>query len=809
MRRAHAFILALLSSSVAFAAGGSILTPAAGPDGSVQISSHSRHAYDSDFRYYTGTKTLNIPKIQIKNGVLIDSSFSPGTGDIDGVTAGYGLSGGGTSGTVSVQLRPDATGYVQNTQTTQTGATFHTQDGTVNAFTVEGGNPGASAMVIRSTQTTGNPLSLYQASNVSGGTFKMPLYKNLGFGDTLVGSWGYNFGGTAGTTGFAWYNASGDEIVKGQVDGSTVNGIGVNGGSGTMSVKNTFDDTGSLGVPTATTSSSLTLGTTHFLVLADATAGAVTLTLPNLDRTVSSGAERRWYHLCKSDSSANHIVIAKHASDSIDGGADLTQQYECTDLIGRVGLTESGSTTAGVWQELGRTLRTTGLTGVVPIASGGTNATSASSARTNLGVAIGLDVQAYDADLDDLADGSLTGSKVGSGVPAANLANGTLGAGVNVGYLLHVDTGTTGNLPGSRVSGNISGNAANVTGTVAVANGGTNATSASGARSSLGLVIGTDVQAYDSDLDDLADGSLTASKVGSGYPAANLGSGTLPSNVPLGYLVHIDTGTTGTLPATRVGAVHIDTGTTGTLPVARVASGYPAANLGTGIAPADVQITSAAASVFRTAISAGTNVTITNTGAGVQIAASGGGSSPFTNGTSTGPISMGGYAIQDVGGFTDHVTGWSVHPATHVITMADYNPGSSTSTIAGLSVPVIANSTYSFVARILYEGPSGVTTGMKYQAHVTGATPVFIRWHAIGANNSATAFRGDQGANANDTLQGSAFSTYASATNNLHILSGSFVTGNATGTLEIQARFDALGQKIDRGSSLTVYYEGP
>lgn len=50
----------------------------------------------------------------------------------------------------------------------------------------------------------------------------------------------------------------------------------------------------------------------------------------------------------------------------------------------------------------------------------------ASAGRTSLGVAIGTNVQAYDTDLDDLADGSLTGSKVGSGIDAANVTTGTL-----------------------------------------------------------------------------------------------------------------------------------------------------------------------------------------------------------------------------------------------------------------------------------------------------------------------------------------------------------------------------------------------
>jgi len=39
----------------------------------------------------------------------------------------------------------------------------------------------------------------------------------------------------------------------------------------------------------------------------------------------------------------------------------------------------------------------------VPVTDGGTGGSTAGDARTNLGVAIGSDVQAYDAQLDDVA----------------------------------------------------------------------------------------------------------------------------------------------------------------------------------------------------------------------------------------------------------------------------------------------------------------------------------------------------------------------------------------------------------------------
>lgn len=64
---------------------------------------------------------------------------------------------------------------------------------------------------------------------------------------------------------------------------------------------------------------------------------------------------------------------------------------------------------------------------------------------------------------------------------------------------------TTSTVSGSDVSGNISGNATNVTGVVSIANGGTGATTATDVRTALALIPNQTIQAYSSNLQDLSN----------------------------------------------------------------------------------------------------------------------------------------------------------------------------------------------------------------------------------------------------------------------------------------------------------------
>jgi hypothetical protein len=123
---------------------------------------------------------------------------------------------------------------------------------------------------------------------------------------------------------------------------------------------------------------------------------------------------------------------------------------------------------------------TTGVTGTLPIANGGTGQTTQAAALTALA---GTQVAGYYLRSNGTAT-SLT-AIVASDVPTLN--QNTTGTAANVTATSNstLTTLSSLSLPGSQVSGNISGNAANVTGTVAIANGGTGATTVAAAQTNL------------------------------------------------------------------------------------------------------------------------------------------------------------------------------------------------------------------------------------------------------------------------------------------------------------------------------------
>ena len=158
----------------------------------------------------------------------------------------------------------------------------------------------------------------------------------------------------------------------------------------------------------------------------------------------------------------------------------------------------------------------------IAVADGGTGASSASDARTNLGVAIGSDVQAFDAQLADVAgltpaDGAVI---IGDGSNFVAESGATLRTSVGVGtsdspQFAGIELGHASDNTLTASSGDLSieGNVVYRAGgtDVPLTDGGTGASSASAARANLGLAIGSDVQAWDAQLDSLA--AFSAAKV--------------------------------------------------------------------------------------------------------------------------------------------------------------------------------------------------------------------------------------------------------------------------------------------------------
>ncbi len=156
---------------------------------------------------------------------------------------------------------------------------------------------------------------------------------------------------------------------------------------------------------------------------------------------------------------------------------------------------------------------------------------------------------------------TIAGTKTFSSTIQGNIS-GNAGTVTNGVYTngTYVDPSWIASLAGSKITGNISGNAANVTGTVAIVNGGTGATTASGARTNLGL--GT-IATQDASSVAITGGSITGITdlaIADGGTGAST-AGQARTNLGLGTAAVLDAGVAN-------GVATLDAG--GTVPLSQI-----------------------------------------------------------------------------------------------------------------------------------------------------------------------------------------------------------------------------------------------
>jgi hypothetical protein len=194
----------------------------------------------------------------------------------------------------------------------------------------------------------------------------------------------------------------------------------------------------------------------------------------------------------------------------------------------------------------------TGITDLA-VADGGTGASDAATARTNLGLAIGTNVQAYDADLTALAGLAKTDGNfiVGNGTTWVAESGATVRTSLGLGSLATASTISNDNWSGTDL---------------AVVNGGTGASDAATARTNLGLAIGTNVQAYDADLTAIAGLAATDGNfiVGNGTTWVAESGATVRTSLGLGSLATLSSVGASEITDNSVGAAELNVSGNGT-----------------------------------------------------------------------------------------------------------------------------------------------------------------------------------------------------------------------------------------------------
>lgn len=386
------------------------------------------------------TNTIRIKKRASGGASGAPSSLAPSElaySEVDNILSyGFGDAGGGAASSVISIAGSGAFATLTSNQTLSGNKTF---TGTVDlsGATLSGNTTFSNNLVISGdltvsgTTTTVNSTTIDVADkNITLGNVSTPTDATAdGGGITLKGATDKTINWINSTD--CWTSNQDFDLVSGKA--LKINGTSVLSSS-TLGSGVTGSSLTSVGTLTTGTWSASTIATNKGGT-GQTTYSSGQLLIGNSSGSLSKATITAGSNITVTNSSGGITIAAAAGAPTAGDGIDVSGSEVSVDLKANGGCVIEST-------ELAVDLGASSITGTLAVGDGGTGATSVSAARTALGVAIGSNVQAYDADLDNLS-----GCQSGASAALAALTSTEVaildGATVTTAELNIIDGGTS------------------------------------------------------------------------------------------------------------------------------------------------------------------------------------------------------------------------------------------------------------------------------------------------------------------------------------------------------------------------------